>query len=186
MQKKFTNVLTLDTLGSVCYKILNRNDPKTEWSNLVFRDDLSHVSTYQGQYRSIYDRIQSIISQNSSDYTEGKHVIDPDNFFFLIQTYKTQPIYEKKWESHRQFIDVHLMLVGQETIAYSPISELQILKDYEAEKDVIIYHDNTCFTESIHLVPNQFVVFFPEDGHKPGIMLNIPETIKKCVLKITV
>ena len=56
-----------------------------------------------------------------------------------------------------------------------------ISQPYDAEKDLTLYYDfPTTYTK---LYPGQFAVYFPEDGHAPGIGQG---NIRKVVAKVAV
>lgn len=71
-------------------------------------------------------------------------------------------------ELHREYIDVHILLEGKETIGWKAIEELtQEQQPYQAESDCALYIDKP--TTYVDLLPGQFVIVFPEDPHAPLI-----------------
>jgi len=56
-----------------------------------------------------------------------------------------------------------------------------ISKPYDSRKDVMFYHDTP--STFAKLVPGQFAIFFPEDGHAPCLGKG---EIRKIVAKIAV
>lgn len=71
-------------------------------------------------------------------------------------------------ELHREYIDVHILLEGKETIGWKAIEELtQEQQSYQAESDCALYTDKP--TTYVDLLPGQFVIVFPEDPHAPLI-----------------
>jgi YhcH/YjgK/YiaL family protein len=85
-------------------------------------------------------------------------------------------------ESHRKYIDIQSPLVGTESIGWKAGDELMIISEpYDEKKDVMFYHDfPTTYTK---LYPGQFAVYFPEDGHAPGIGKG---DIRKVIAKIAI
>lgn len=75
---------------------------------------------------------------------------------------------EQVLELHRDYIDIHILLEGTETIGWKALEDLQEeVKAYEKEGDCALYKDTP--TMFIHLQPAQFVIVYPEDPHAPII-----------------
>ena len=71
-------------------------------------------------------------------------------------------------ELHHAYIDVHILLEGQETIGWKAAEDLaQEIQPYRAETDCALYADKP--TSYIRLQPGQFMIVFPEDPHAPII-----------------
>ncbi|WP_455996648.1 YhcH/YjgK/YiaL family protein [Phocaeicola barnesiae] len=71
-------------------------------------------------------------------------------------------------ELHREYIDVHILLEGKETIGWKAIEDLtQEKQPYQAEGDCALYTDKP--TTYVNLLPGQFAIVFPEDPHAPVI-----------------
>ncbi|WP_407080268.1 YhcH/YjgK/YiaL family protein [Candidatus Contubernalis alkalaceticus] len=59
-----------------------------------------------------------------------------------MEAYETMHIGETFWESHEKFIDIQLILSGEEKIAYASSSALQEIL-YAPDKDLRIYKGKT-------------------------------------------
>lgn len=71
-------------------------------------------------------------------------------------------------ELHRNYIDVHILLEGTETIGWKAIEDLTTeTKPYEEEGDCALFSDMP--TIFVDLLPGQFVIVYPEDPHAPVI-----------------
>lgn len=98
----------------------------------------------------------------------GRIEIDGDNLF--INNVNPECIDKEKQllELHREYIDVHILLEGAETIGWKAIEDLTMeKKPYEKEGDCSLYSDTP--TVYVDLQPGQFVIVFPEDPHAPVI-----------------
>lgn len=119
-----------------------------------------------------------------ADQPLGRFDIDGDDCFALVQTYTTKPIAEGKFEAHRKYIDIQFIQAGHETILWTPLSTLtKTTEPYTAVKDIAF------FATPAHVVPIQlragdFTIFFPEDGHAPGLEYNGSAEVRKTVIKI--
>lgn len=118
---------------------------------------------------------------NLLDLEVGKHIIDGDKIFALVQNYSTKDQNLCKYESHKRYIDIQYIVSGKEKISYTNIKNLK-LKNEDKENDKILYED-TLGNELI-INEGEFVIFYPEDGHKACIKVNKEESVKKIVLKV--
>ena len=119
-----------------------------------------------------------------ADQPLGRHDLDGDNCFALVQTYATKPLAEAKFESHRKYIDIQFIQTGSETLLWSPLAALtKITEPYDAEKDIAFYATPPQVTP-INLRAGEFTIFFPEDGHAPGLAYNSLAEVRKVVIKI--
>lgn len=85
-------------------------------------------------------------------------------------------------EVHRDYIDVHILLEGAETIGWKAIEDLTSeTKPYEKEGDCALYSDTP--TTFVNLMPGQFMIVFPEDPHAPVIGEG---KIRKLIAKVRV
>lgn len=111
---------------------------------------------------------------------EGKHILE-DGVYFIVQSYATKPVAEGKWEAHRKYIDIQLVLEGSEQIGYAPLTGMEADTEYDAENDFQLLKGQG----SLLQVPaGSFCIFFPEDVHMPG--LNGSGNVRKIVVKIPV
>ena len=93
----------------------------------------------------------------------------------------------KKAEMHRKFIDIQLLISGEEMIEYGlQQPDLAKFDEYRDEDDYQLTPAIEDKNEVI-LKPNQFAIFLPYEPHKPGNTVNgKSQTIKKLVVKVPV
>jgi biofilm protein TabA len=103
-----------------------------------------------------------------------------------VQRYHTRPIEERKWESHRTYIDIQYLVSGEESMLHAEISALHGATPYDDANDVILYADATGPVSSLGVRAGSFVIFYPHDGHRPGIALGAPAPVVKVVVKVPV
>lgn len=117
-----------------------------------------------------------------SKLADGRIDTDDPGLFFIVASLCGNDRQKAVLETHERYIDIQCPLVSSETIGWKAGDALMVVsKPYDAEKDVMFYHDfPTVYTK---LYPGQFAVYFPEDGHAPGIGQG---NIRKVVAKIAV
>lgn len=98
----------------------------------------------------------------------GRIDIDGDNLYINNVNPECIPAEKQVLEVHRDYIDVQILLQGNETIGWKALEDSKAeIKPYEKEGDCALYSDTP--TTWIHLVPGQVAIFFPEDAHAPVI-----------------
>ncbi len=112
----------------------------------------------------------------------GRIVLQGDDLFINNVNPTCVPAEKQVLELHHDYIDVHVLLEGKETIGWKAIEDLEEeVKPYEKEGDCALYSDKP--TAWAELVPGQFVIVFPEDPHAPVIGEG---KIRKLIAKVRV
>lgn len=120
-------------------------------------------------------------TQDLQTLSNGKHAIDSDHVFAIVTENPTKDYDSSKWESHQKYVDLHYVISGEEKIAVSPTTKLIVTTPYDASKDVANYSGSGKIYSA---VPGVFFLFFPSDGHRPGITTGGKKADKKIVIKI--
>ncbi len=117
-----------------------------------------------------------------SKMEDGSYPLDGTKLYANVVTLTGKEKKEAAIETHNKYIDIQLPLLGVEKIGWKPGSELQeVSTPYDEENDIAFYIDRpTAFTK---IYPGQFAVYFPEDGHAPGIGVG---NIRKVIVKVQV
>ena len=120
--------------------------------------------------------------------TEGAAVgkYDLENGVYVsVQEYTTKARSEAKYEAHKKFIDIQMILSGKELIAVSPIEKMTISDEYNEEKDFMLFHHNDECTDYV-LEAGDFLILYPQDVHMPGVCVNEKSPVRKIVVKVPV
>lgn len=105
---------------------------------------------------------------------------------YCIRTgYNMRPIPDQFFESHRQYIDIHITLSGSELFAVNNINELNVSSNYDLEGDCVLFDKCSPIGKLISSHPNDVVVFGVEDGHMTAIG-DIEDSIEKVIVKVLV
>jgi biofilm protein TabA len=131
-------------------------------------DRLEHASRYAGLEKSIREALDYLRSVDFSRLPEGRHTIDGDRLFALVQRYRPKPPAEATWEAHRRYADVQYVIEGSERIGYAPLVDgVAVTRPYDAEKDVVFFDVRG---DLFALPAGSFAVFMPQDIHAPGLL----------------
>ena len=107
--------------------------------------------------------------------------LEGDKLYVTRFTYETLPREETFFEAHKRYLDVHLMVQGEERVELASPGGLTL---FEHQGDFYAYRGEA--EQSLVLRPGSFLVVFPEDAHRIKIQVNRPETVSKVVFKVLV
>ena len=98
-------------------------------------------------------------------------------------TYETIPQEESFFEAHRRYLDIHLMVEGEERVDMNRPEDLN-LTDAQEGNDFYAYQGESW--HSTVLKPGEFLVVFPGDAHRIKVQVDGPKTVSKAVFKVCI
>lgn len=114
---------------------------------------------------------------------DGRHDLDGDACYAVVQRYETAPSAGKRPETHRRYADIQAVIEGEEIIEWLPAAGLVIDTPYVEDNDIAFYRDVPGATPLV-MRPGFFAVFYPGDAHKPGCVSASPAAVRKIVVKV--
>ena len=141
-------------------------------------DTVENIKNYQGLGR-VYQALSYLAKTDFTTLPLGKYEVDGENIYYIVQEYQTAK--DKEVEAHKNYIDIQLLLSGEEMIGVAPLSTPKTLTREVPEKDCYFYKAQT---RPILMQPNTFWVLFPTDLHQPGMAVNAPTHCRKVVFKV--
>lgn len=117
---------------------------------------------------------------------ESNRVELAEGAFALEQAYMSKARAQGKLESHIKYIDIQVLLVGEEIIEVGEISTLKLSENLTPAKDVIFYHDSPTLSPLRLSGLGATAIFYPNDGHMGGLAITTPVTVRKIVVKVPV
>lgn len=145
-------------------------------------DDIKNAGKYFGLSERIKQALLFLKEKNFETMDDGKYEIKADEIFATVSRYETKPVEKGTFESHKKYIDVQFVAGGIEKIGYSPVGKLKVSREYINDKDIMFYSGNGDF---VTVSKGTFAIFFPEDGHMPGINEgNMAQNVLKVVVKV--
>lgn len=145
-------------------------------------DTLKNCNTYAHVHPRFQKAFDFLQSTDLNQLPLGKIELDGTDLVVNIVLAKGKTIDEAKMETHNQFIDIQVPLETTETMGW--ISDTMLknpVEAYNPEKDITFYTDIA--SNIIQVLPMHFAIFFPEDGHQPGIFTG---EYKKIIVKVRV
>jgi YhcH/YjgK/YiaL family protein len=129
----------------------------------------------------------AFLRQFDGSQAMGRHEIDGDRVFALVQSYTTKPIESALYEAHRRYSDIQFIFNGRETILWAPLVTMSDqTMAYDDAKDAALWKCNPTDSTLLRLSAGHVAVFFPQDAHAPGMEWNSPCEVVKVVVKVQV
>ncbi|HAU5064326.1 TPA: DUF386 domain-containing protein [Citrobacter amalonaticus] len=126
------------------------------------------------------------IKANVTETTEmGKHEIDGSRLFYLISEDMTEPFEKRRAEYHARYLDIQIVLKGQEGMTFSVLPAGKPDTDWLADKDIAFLAEGEQ-EKTLILNEGDFVVFYPQEVHKPLCAVGAPAPVRKAVVKLLV
>jgi len=116
---------------------------------------------------------------------DGRHPIAGDDVFALVSSYETGPATEKRFESHRVYLDLQYVASGSERILHTPTAGLEVETPYVDANDIVFYAEPKA-SSSLLMREGDLAIFHPGDGHKPGCMAGGKHAVRKVVVKVRI
>jgi biofilm protein TabA len=113
----------------------------------------------------------------------GRHELDGDRLFALVQEYQTRLPTDCVWEAHRRYVDVQYIVRGAERMGHASIADVVPRVAYDEEKDVALFEPGTRF---VTLTAGMFAIFGPNDVHSPCVAAGDPQPVRKVVIKAAI
>lgn len=142
-------------------------------------DRLENIEKYASLNPLFAQAIDFLKSHDLNALEIGKTELSKDLLVNVAQT-KPKAKEDAKLETHRDFIDIQIPLSGTEVMGYTAAADcVPADAPYNEEKDITFFEG---LAESYMAVkPGMFAIFFPQDGHAPGIT---PDGVKKVIVKV--
>jgi YhcH/YjgK/YiaL family protein len=142
-----------------------------------------------GQYASVLPDMARVLELLSNSrllhQPDGKYLFAENRIRYLVQRYATKPAEACKLESHERFIDIQLVVRGEELVGHSFRDSLQIAAPYDSEGDKTYYvHKVPGEMNLIRLSAGHFAIFFPQDAHMPCVQGDASCDVHKIVVKV--
>ena len=113
----------------------------------------------------------------------GKHIIN-DWLYINVQEYETKLLQEdSKFESHKKYLDIQMMINGIEAIEVADVDKLVISQNYDDEKDVMFWNHIDNQMKSV-ISNGSYVILYPQNAHLPCIAVDKPTKVRKLVAKV--
>lgn len=144
-------------------------------------DHLSRAEKYYNVHTSFRRAFDFLKTTNLRSLPLGKTTIDGDDIYIIVAK-DEQGNERRKLETHTKYIDIQLPIEGSFPLEWHDEDSCKnISQEYDKEKDIALYNDPPLFT--VQLVPDMFVILFPQDAHAPQPPIT---TVTKAIVKVAI
>lgn len=142
-------------------------------------DTLEHLNDYAPVCPAVGAVTRFLQTHDLDALPDGRYELDADGAFVNVQTVAPKTADKARLETHRKMIDVQVP-AADETIGLAPLSALSDAPFDEA-RDVAFHSERP--HSFVSLKRGMFAVFFPQDGHAPGVT---PVPLRKAIFKLPI
>jgi len=146
----------------------------------MIHDKLSNCSKYYNLHPNFKMAFDYLFNADLSGLKPGKYEIDNTNVFALVQDYLTKDEEDCKPEAHIDYIDIQYIVSGNEIMGHILLAE-QKQSDASYPNDVAYFITETNKTK---INVGEFMIFFNNDIHQPGIKHITQSAVRKVVVKV--
>jgi YhcH/YjgK/YiaL family protein len=145
-------------------------------------DTLDQAEARYIQSESLKKAFRLLCETDLSGYPLGKTAIVGDEIYINRMTYHTAEAQTRIWEAHRRYIDIHVVLSGEENVYVSNLARMTCETAYDSETDAALYQGEP--DAVVRLRSGDFLLCYPEDVHKTGVRLSEEGEVQKLVCKV--
>lgn len=145
--------------------------------------EIKDLNQYKGISENLDRAIEYILKGEYKKGIPGKNVIDGDNLYFNYPSCTiTKEIKDGFFEGHKKYIDIHIVISGEENLGYTPHSEVTVKQEYDSEGDCELYDGE--LKNVFHVSADRFIMFFPDEPHMVLLKVGEVKEITKVIFKV--
>ncbi len=133
--------------------------------------------------KELFSKVEGVIADFiKNPFDSGRIDIDGDNMWCNVSKYNVEAKDEVKYEAHRKYADVQVMVDGEEVIGYANINDCTITEDFKPDNDIAFMT-----SEKGAMMPLRkgcFMALFPDDAHAPCLKSENSDFAHKLVFKV--
>lgn len=131
-------------------------------------DKLENAANYYDCVPGFEDFMDFYANNDLESLPACKIKLKGDDLIVNINDFKGKEEADCRMEAHREYLDIQIPLGDDEEMGWkAQVDCCDITTEYNEQKDVEFYADKA--TARFTVPAGHFAVFFPEDGHQPGI-----------------
>ena len=144
-------------------------------------DSLENFALYQGMHPGFKKAAEFLTKADLHQLLTGRQEIDGDRLYVNVMEIDGHSREDAQLEYHRKYIDIQIVLSGDETIGWTALQDLPKGTPFDSEKDYALV--KAPVSAWFPVKPGFFAVFFPQDAHAPCCGAG---KIRKAVVKVLI
>lgn len=145
-------------------------------------DTLDHIHLYRVPVDGLEEALAWLGNPGLPGLEPGRYTLGDSGAVAILAAGLTVPEEEEKWEAHRRFADLQVVLSGEEVMGFAQLGRMTTKGEYSKEDDCVLLEGSGNF---MLVRAGDFVIFTPGDAHKA--MLSTPSgpvKVRKVVFKL--
>lgn len=148
-------------------------------------DKLNNAKQYYCFGEKIQKGFEFLSKEDLKTLPDGRYEILGNEIYANVQSLKTKNQNLKKWEVHRDYIDIQYVISGKEKMGYGLLADFnEIIEKYDKEKDIEFLNGEKF--NFVNVQEGEFTIFYPNDVHAPMLSVEDDIEIKKVIVKIKI
>jgi len=150
----------------------------------MISDQVEKAASYAGTIPLLKDVSAFLNTCDFAGIQAGRHDIGQSGCYALVFEYTTKDIADCIIEAHRKYIDMHVVLEGEENIAVGDLAGCQV-GEFDDTRDYlpVASGELSCWK----LKKGHFLVLYPHEAHATAVWIDqTPKSVKKMVIKIPI
>ena len=112
----------------------------------------------------------------------GRYHIVGEDLIAIVEQVPGKTKEMARLEAHRRYIDIQLVLEGDEQMGWKPLADCHNpVSEHSEERDIRFFHDAPA--SWVAVPPDHFCIFFPQDAHAPLVANG---QVRKVIFKVAV
>ncbi len=146
----------------------------------MIKDNIKFAGQYFGCNRD-FEEVFKVLKTLGPDTSSGRIEIN-ENAWINVNKNPVEQGENFVFEAHRDFIDIHYIISGEEEIVCNLCDDLKVTKEYNKDEDYMLLDGKG---DVLNLKNGDFAVVFPQDAHAPAAKIK-SENHSRAVAKIRI
>ncbi len=155
-----------------------------DFVEFLIKKDGEEISNISALEKRCQEAVCYISKLTGEELSLGRHNVN-DYFFYKVLSYVPETNIETPYESHRKYIDIQMLLEGEEMLQVTDVNRLKVSTPYDVEKDCVFYSASENASGTLFR-PGSVVILFPKDAHRSIGISEKSIQVKKIVGKILI
>lgn len=149
----------------------------------MIHDRIAHLAKYQTLSPLLAQAIEYVTKTDLTRLPLGRVEVAGEDIYAAVHEYQTKSEAAAKFEAHKTYVDLQIMVSGIERMDVAGIDGLTMNRPYDERADAWFF-DRPARVQKLTVSAREFTIFMPHDVHAPTIAVDKSEAVRKVVLKI--
>jgi YhcH/YjgK/YiaL family protein len=149
----------------------------------MIKDSISNSKLYLNAH-PLFAKAFEWLNEFGATAPDGKVFLEGEDLVAIPQHYTSHPYVDNKYETHKRYIDIQVVLDGEELVYLGIPDQMVVNIPFDVEKDIDF---RTGFGEATTLKAGEFMVIYPHEAHEPAVSTaSGDKPVHKIIFKVAV